>query len=140
MNIIGLLLLLIIGIIIVSLPIYVAAKLVSRKATFGRAVIAAILGPVVFYVFLLVFGTITALVFAFLLPIVFLLALVFLVYFYSVIFETSFLGGLLIAIIAVIVTVILFVVLSAISLFAFSLPGHQGMPTLSILNSVLLLR
>lgn len=132
MDIITLIALVVIGIIVVTMPIYLAAKAVSKKASFGRAVIAALIGPVIFYVVLIVVGTLTAIVFAFLLPIAFIIALVFLIYFYSVIFDTSFLGGLLIAIISVIITAILLIILSALSLFALTLPGGRKLGFLSI--------
>lgn len=123
MNVLSLLALIIIGIIIATIPIYAAGKLVSKKATFGRALLAALLGPFVFTVVFVVVGTLTALIFIILLPLAFLVALVFLFYFYAVIFETSLLGGFVIAVVAVIISLLLLVIFDAFSIFAISLPG-----------------
>ncbi len=125
MDIIALIALVIIGIVVVTLPIYLAAKVVAKKASFGRAIIAAFLGPVLFYIVFVLIGSLTALAFGFLLPLAFIIALIFLIYFYSVIFDTSFLGGLLIAIIAVLITVVIMFLLSFFSFFALSFPGGR---------------
>lgn len=129
MDIIALIAIVIIGMMVVTLPIYIAAKVVSKKASFGRALVAALLGPFVFFVVFAVIGTLTLLTFAVLLPLAFVIALIVLIYFYAEIFGTSFLGGLLISIIAVIISFIILVILSTLSFFAVSFPGgrHFGL-------------
>ncbi len=125
MDILALIALIIIGMVIITLPIYISAKIVSRKASFGRALIAAFLGPLIFYVTFVIVGALTLLVYAIMLPIAFIVALIMLIFFYSAIFDTSFLGGLLIAIIAVIISFIVLLLLGTFSYFAVNFPGGR---------------
>lgn len=152
MDIIAVVLLILIGLVVAALPIYLAARVVSKKATFGRALLAALLGPVIFFGVLFLVGTLTLIVFAFLLPLAVIVALAFLVYFYAVIFDTSFLGGFAIAIIAVLISFIIMMLLSAFSFFAVAFSGGRrfgmmavfsaaraGLPFSGMLQSLLLL-
>lgn len=125
MDFLAVIALILIGVMVATLPIYLAARVVSKKATFGRAFLAAFLGPLVFFGVLFLAGSVTLIVFAFLLPLAFLVALVFLIYFYAAIFGTSFLGGFAIAIIAVLISFIIMVLLSALSFFAIAFSGGR---------------
>lgn len=100
---------------IISIPLYLAAKVVSgRKATFGRALLASLIAPIVVYIFLFLFLILLS---PFLLllaiPVSLILAIIVLVYIYASIFQTSWLGGLGIAIISFVITLIIFAIFSA---------------------------
>lgn len=114
--------------IIVSIPVYLAGKVVAGgKATFGEAMLATLLGPIVYAVTLVVadfllgtFGSaayITAL----------LLAFVAWIWVFKASFRTGWLGGLAIAILAVIIFIVLSVILGVV--FGLLIPAHQLFPT-----------
>ncbi|MCL4420590.1 MAG: hypothetical protein M1477_02750 [Candidatus Thermoplasmatota archaeon] len=94
--------------------IWIAAKIVTgKRATFGRALLAALLGPIVFEIFYFIFavglffliGPVLGNFIAIIISILVLSAL------YGSIFRTGILGGFLIAILVVVVTfVIIFIV------------------------------
>ncbi len=96
--------------VIASVPLYLAAKVVARQhATFGRAMAATVLGPVLMYLFLFVFTFVFlplsgSILFA---VIAFIVAVVVLSWVYAAIFRTSLLGGVGIAIIAAIISLII---------------------------------
>lgn len=110
LSIVFVVLALIVAWIVASVPLYLAAKVVSgHKATFGRAMAATVLGPVIMYLSLFAFtlflfplaGTILFAVLAFI------LAVAVLSWVYASIFDTSLIGGAGIAIIAVIISLII---------------------------------
>jgi hypothetical protein len=120
------LLILLIGLIIlwviISIPVYLAGKAVTGgKATFGEAMVATLLGGIV-YVIVLVGVTFflgaligpTAGLFAVILAFIAWLGI------YKSSFETSWLGALAIAILAVVIVFVLNVVL--VALFGVSIP------------------
>lgn len=111
LNILYLILEVIISIAIITFPIYFASKIVSKHSSIGRAVIAAILGPVVFLVFYSLMDYILSDITSYFYIISIIVAFRVLIYFYSVVFETSFAGGVLISIIALVISYIIEVLL-----------------------------
>ena len=99
--------------IIVSIPAWIAGKVVTKgKATFGRAMLATLLGPIIYIIALVVldlflgglFGSIGYIV-------AFVLAFVAWVWVYKAVFKTGWLGGLAIAILALIVFIVLLIII-----------------------------
>jgi hypothetical protein len=122
MNILYLILEVIIDIAIITFPIYFASKLVSKHSSIGRAVIAAFLGPIVFLIFYSLVGYVLSAITSYFYIIALVIAFLVLIYFYSIIFETSFAGGVLISIISVIISYIIEVFLGHyVSVFKLSL-------------------
>jgi hypothetical protein len=127
-NLLGLVLL-IIGLIIlwiiVSIPAYLAGKVVtSGRSTFGEAMIATLFGPIVYVITLFVvdflLGAITGSSIAYVLALI--LAFIAWVWVYKASFRTSWLGGLAIAILVVIAFWILSIILGF--LFGPIIPAH----------------
>ena len=122
MNILYLILEVIIDIAVITFPIYFASKLVSKHSSIGRAVIAAFLGPIVFLIFYSLVGYVLSAITSYFYIIALVIAFLVLIYFYSIIFETSFAGGVLISIISVIISYIIEVFLGHyVSVFKLSL-------------------
>lgn len=102
--------------VIISIPVYIAGKMVAgHNATLGRAMGATIVGPIIFAIVLIlgefIFGagtlvTLIALILAFLAWL----------WVYKEMFRTGWLGALGIAILSVIVTIIIVVILAVIGL------------------------
>jgi hypothetical protein len=102
--------------IIASIPAYVAGKIVARgKATFGEAMAATLLGPVVYIVVLVAVdiflggligsgGYIAG----------FILAFIAWVWVYKALFQTGWLGGLAIAILTIIVFAVLLLLIGVL--------------------------
>jgi hypothetical protein len=99
--------------IIVSIPAWIAGKAVTKgKATFGQAMLATLLGPIVYIIALVVlelllgglFGSIGYII-------AFVLAFVAWVWVYKATFKTGWLGGLAIAILAIIVFIALLIII-----------------------------
>ena len=127
-NLLGLVLL-IIGLIIlwiiVSIPAYLAGKVVTGgRSTFGEAMIATLFGPIVYVITLFVvdflLGAITGSSIAYVLALI--LAFIAWVWVYKASFRTSWLGGLAIAILVVIAFWILSIILGF--LFGPIIPAH----------------
>ncbi len=99
--------------IIVSIPAWIAGKLVTKgKATFGQAMLATLLGPIVYVIALVVLDLLLGGVFGSIGYIVaFVLAFVAWVWVYKSIFNTGWLGGLAIAILAIIVFIVLLIII-----------------------------
>jgi hypothetical protein len=99
--------------IIVSIPAWIAGKLVTRgKATFGQAMLATLLGPIVYVIALVVLDLLLGGVFGSIGYIAaFVLAFVAWVWVYKSIFNTGWLGGLAIAILAIIVFIVLLIII-----------------------------
>jgi len=114
---------LIVAWIIVSIPVYVAAKLVTKgKASLWNAMAATLLGPIVYAIVLVIVDL-------FLGEIVgggylwgYILALLAWIWGYKSIFKTGWLGAIAIAILAVLVFIILGIMLG--SLFGLVIPGQ----------------
>lgn len=106
---------LIVAWIVVSIPLYLAAKVVAGKhATFGRALLASLVGPIVEYLFLFVFILfLTPFIGVLAIPISLIISIIILIYVYASIFHTSWLGGLGIAIISFIISFIILAIFSA---------------------------
>ena len=106
---------LIVAWIVISIPLYLAAKVVSgRRATFGRALLASLAGPLVEYLFLFIFILfLTPFIGLIAIPVSLILSIIILVYVYASIFHTSWLGGLGIAIISFIISFIIIAIFSA---------------------------
>ena len=112
---------LIVGWVIVSIPAWIAGKVVTGgRATFGEAMVATVLGPIAYVVVFVVVdfflgglgagGYIVGVVLAFIAW----------VWVYKATFRTGWLGGLAIAILAIIVFVVLLIIMGA--LFGFFHP------------------
>ncbi len=99
--------------VIVSIPAWIAGKLVTRgKATFGQAMLATLLGPIVYVIALVVLDLLLGGVFGSIGYIIaFVLAFVAWVWVYKSIFNTGWLGGLAIAILAIIVFIVLLIII-----------------------------
>lgn len=115
--IIGIIITLLITWIIVSIPLYFAAKVISSKhTTFGKAMVAAVLAPLLT---LFIYYVVTIGLAFFLGPLAIvvglIIAILVLSYIYASFFGTGMLGGFAIAILATIITyIIVFVILAAL--------------------------
>lgn len=121
--------------IVLSIPLYLAAKVVSGKhATFGRALLASLVGPVIEYLFLFIFILfLTPFIGLLSVPISLLLAIIILIYVYASIFHTSWLGGLGIAIISFIISFIILAIFSAFfAVLPFGTSIFHGGPNLGM--------
>ena len=113
-SVITLLLALIVVWVIISIPAYIAGKLlVGNRATFGGAMLATLIGPIIFALVLLVgavltlpFGGFIALFLAFLAWI----------WVYKETFHTGWLHGFAIAILSALIAVILVVILGVVGI------------------------
>ena len=105
--------------IVISIPLYLAAKVVAgRRATFGKALLASLIGPVVEYLFLFVFILfLTPFIGVAAIPIALILAIIILIYVYASIFSTSWLGVLGFAIISFIISFIIIGIFAAFCTF-----------------------
>lgn len=105
--------------IVVSIPIYFAGKIISKKhTTFGKAMLAAIAAPIVTLFF---FFIVTVALTLFLGPLAvvvgLIIAILVLSYVYASIFDTGLLGGFGIAILATVISyVIALIVVAALAL------------------------
>jgi len=111
--------------IIVSIPAYLAGKVVTGgRSTFGEAMIATLFGPIVYIITLFVvdflLGAITGTSIAYALALI--LAFIAWVWVYKASFRTSWLGGLAIAILVIIAFWILSIILGF--LFGPIIPAH----------------
>jgi len=99
--------------IIVSIPAWIAGKLVTKgKATFGQAMLATLLGPIVYVIALVVLDLLLGSVFGSIGYLVaFVLAFIAWIWVYKSIFNTGWLGGLAIAILAIIVFIVLLIII-----------------------------
>lgn len=135
LSIVGIVITFIITWIVVSIPIYFAGKLISSKhTTFGRAMGAAVVAPVVT---MIVYYLATLGLAIFIGPLSVLvgliIAIIVLSYIYASFFKTGMLGGFAIAVLATIITyVIAFVVLAAmvalLGITTFPFPHGYGSP------------
>jgi hypothetical protein len=109
--------------VIISIPVWLAGKAVTGgKATFGEAMGATLLGPIVYVIVLFIvdffLGAVighTAFVFAYI------LAFIAWIWVFKMSFRTGWLAGLGIAILAVIILIVLNIIIGA--LFGLLLPG-----------------
>ncbi len=102
--------------IVASIPAYVAGKVVTRgRATFGAAMVATLLGPIIYFIVLVVtdffLGSLIG-------PIGFfagfVLAFLAWIWVYKAVFGTGWIGGLAIAVLAIIVFIIMLFVIGLI--------------------------
>jgi len=102
--------------IIVSIPVWLAGKAVTGgKATFGEAMIATLVGPIVYAVTLLIVGYILgALIGSAAYIIALILALIAWIWVYKASFRTSWLGGIAIAILAWIIFIVISIIFGAL--------------------------
>jgi hypothetical protein len=119
---------LVIAWIVTSFPIYVAGKIISGKnTTFGSAMIAALIGPVVTLFFFIV---VTAVLSPFLLGFAAVLGAIFAIlalsYLFGALFRTHLLGGFAIAVLSLVITFIVFAIVSFIVVLLTGSPvvGH----------------
>jgi hypothetical protein len=102
--------------IVVSIPVWLAGKAVTGgKGTFGEAMLATLLGPIVYAVTLIVVDFFLGAVIgsaAYIIALI--LAFVAWIWVYKASFKTGWLGGIAIAILAVIFFVVISIVLGAI--------------------------
>jgi hypothetical protein len=110
--------------ILVSIPVYLAGKAVAgRKATFGDAMLATLLGPIVYAITLVIVDfALGAFIGSGSFVVALFLAFLAWIWVYKASFKTSWLRGLVIAILAVIIFFILSVILSV--LFGLLVPTH----------------
>jgi hypothetical protein len=110
--------------IIVSIPAYMAGKVVTAgRSTFGEAMVATLFGPIVYAVTLFVVGSVLGLIIgstAFLFALI--LAFIAWIWVYKASFRTGWLAGLAIAILTVIVFAILNLIVG--SLFRSIIPAQ----------------
>jgi hypothetical protein len=113
--------------IIISIPAWIAGKIVTKgKATFGKAMLATLLGPIVYIAVLVVLELLLGGLLGSTGYIIgFGLAFVAWVWVYKVVFKTGWLGGLAIAILALIVFVIMLVIIVVLLGFVPSLLPSQ---------------
>ena len=110
--------------VIISIPAYIAGKIVTAgKSTFGEAMLATLFGPIVYAIVLLgvsfFLGTVIGSA-AYILALI--LALIAWVWVYKATFRTGWLGGIAIAILAFIIFVIIGAIIAA--LFGVTIPSH----------------
>jgi hypothetical protein len=109
--------------IIVSIPVWLAGKAVTGgKATFGEAMIATLVGPIVYAVTLFIVGYLLGAVIgstAYIIALI--LALLAWIWVYKASFRTGWLGGIAIAILAWIIFVVISIIFGA--LFHVTVPG-----------------
>lgn len=134
-TLIGIVLTIVIAWIIISIPLYLAGKLISgKRTTFGKAMLAAIAAPLItmFFFFIVTVG-LAIFIGPFSVLVGVLIAILVLSYVYASIFETGLLGGFAIAILGTIITYVIVVIVVAMmtALFGISttplLPG-KGPP------------
>ena len=110
--------------IIVSIPVYLAGKVVAGgKATFGEAMLATLLGPIVYALTLVVVDFLLGPLIrssAYIVAIV--LAFIAWIWVFKYSFKTSWFAGLAIAILAVIIFFVLSIIMGA--LFGLVIPSH----------------
>jgi hypothetical protein len=101
--------------IIASIPAYIAGKVVTRgKATFGEAMAATLLGPIVYIIVLVVVDFFLGLAGTEGYIVGFVLAFIAWVWVYKATFKTGWLGALATAILAIIIFVILLFIIGAL--------------------------
>jgi len=125
LNLVALIIGLVIVWIIVSIPAYLAGKVVTAgRSTFGEAMLATLFGPIVYAVTLIVVDFLLGAIIGGGVAYVFALILAFIawVWVFKASFRTSWLGGLGIAILSVIVFWILSLILGF--LFRSIIPAH----------------
>lgn len=129
-SVIGIILTIIIAWIVISIPLYLAGKLISgRHTTFGKAMIAAIVAPLVtlFFFFLVTVGLAL-----FLGPLSLLVggivAIAVLSYVYASIFDTSLMGGFAIAILGTIITYVMTFIVAALMVAVFGVTTNSFFP------------
>ena len=110
--------------VIISIPAYIAGKIVTAgKSTFGEAMLATLFGPIVYAIVLLgvsfFLGTVIDSA-AYILALI--LALIAWVWVYKATFRTGWLGGIAIAILAFIIFVIIGAIIAA--LFGVRVPAQ----------------
>jgi len=110
--------------VIVSIPVWLAGKIVrGGRATFGEAMIATLFGPIVYAVTLAIVGYfLGALIGSTAYIIALILALIAWIWVFKASFKTGWLGGIAIAILAVIIFAIISIILGA--LFGLAVPAH----------------
>ncbi len=104
--------------VIVSIPVYIAAKLVvGNKASFGRAMLATLVGPIIFIIVLALGSLVSSNILGGSLEIIaIILAFLAWIWVFKAVFNTGWLHALGIAILSVIVTIVIVFVLSLIGI------------------------
>jgi|YelNatPaOPRAMG01_1025707.scaffolds.fasta_scaffold51135_2 hypothetical protein len=104
--------------VIISIPVYLAAKIMTGgKATFIEALLGSVAGPIVYFVTLgLAEGFLSLVFFPISIPVGFLLALLALLWVYKAVFGTSWLGAFLIALVATVFTIVLAELLAIVAI------------------------
>lgn len=118
-----LILMLIIAWIFASIPVYVAARIiVGKKASMGKAMLATLVGPIVFTI-AMVLSSITLYLFLGELSSLLAIILAFLAWLasYKTIFDVGWIGALSIAIVSSIIFLIIVIALSALFTFLASI-------------------
>jgi hypothetical protein len=105
--------------IIVSVPVFISAKMIAgRRATFGEALLATLVGPLVFGIILTIGYAITQRVFSGLGIIAFLVAFLAWIGVFKAVFQTGWIRAFGIAVLSLIVALVIFVILAILG-FAF---------------------
>ena len=109
--------------IIVSIPVWLAGKAVTGgKATFGEAMFATLVGPIVYFITLILVGYfLGALIGSTAYIIALILALIAWIWVYKASFRTGWLGAIAVAILAWIIFVVISIIFGA--LFGIIVPG-----------------
>ena len=122
-SLVGIILTIVIAWIIISIPIYLAGKIISGKhTTFGKAMLAAIIAPLItlFFFFLVTIG-LAVFLGPFSLLVGGIIAILVLSYVYGSIFDTSLLVGFGIALLGTVITYVMAVGVGAIMLAGFGI-------------------
>ncbi|MEM0272216.1 MAG: hypothetical protein QW514_06730 [Thermoprotei archaeon] len=115
--------------IVVSLPVYFASKIVKGgKSTLGAAMIATLIGPIVYFIVYAIVSFLLGAIGAHTLAFVAAFILAFLAWLgvYKAVFNTGWLGAFGIAIIAAVIYVVLDVIF--LTIFRVSFPGDRYLP------------
>lgn len=103
----------IIGWIIISIPIWIASKFVSRDSSFPRAMLASLSGIIVFTIISIIFSGIAV---ALGLPIITIIGLLFaflgVLGVFKVVFDTGWGGAFLIAVLAFVIVIVINLILA----------------------------
>lgn len=103
--------------IFASIPVYIAAKIIAgKKASMGKAMLATLIGPIVFTIIMILSTIILHLFLGGIAPILaVILAFIAWLASYKAIFDVGWIGALSIAIISSIIFIIVIVILNAIA-------------------------
>ncbi|QIW24073.1 hypothetical protein EWF20_07900 [Sulfolobus sp. S-194] len=110
--------------VIISIPVWLASKLISRHSSFPRAMLAVLAGIIVFAIITAIFSALAVgLGIHLLFPLGILFGFIGILGIYKAVFETGWLGALGIAILSIIITIIIAFILELLGITIVSLHG-----------------